>query len=36
MDAPAVETSMSNNFASRQFSVVVPDLALTVNGVAAN
>ena len=35
VDAPAVETSMSNNFASRQFSVVVPDLALTVNGVAA-
>ena len=26
VDAPAVETSMSNNFASRQFSVVVPDL----------
>ena len=35
VDAPAVETSMSNNFASQSFSVVVPDLELSVNGVAA-
>jgi hypothetical protein len=35
VDAPSVETNMTNNFASQTFNVVVPDLELEVSGVAA-
>ena len=35
VDAPSVETNMTNNFVKQTFKVVVPDLEIAVDGVAA-